>query len=100
MSRRWKGVRRDPALSVLVAAAEESMAEARQDGFVVKLMTDKGFGFIADTAGTEYFFHRSALKPQEWAILSVNTPVTFVVRSNPKGPRAEDVTVSDQHLSS
>jgi cold shock CspA family protein len=58
-------------------------------------MTDKGFGFIADTAGTEYFFHRSALKPQEWAILSVNTPVTFVVRSNPKGPRAEDVTVSD-----
>jgi CspA family cold shock protein len=75
----------------MAKAQPDHEPEARQEGFVVKLMTDKGFGFIADNKGTEYFFHRSALSPMEWATLSVNTPVTFVVRSNPKGPRAEDV---------
>lgn len=68
-----------------------STQEPRIEGTVVKLMTDKGFGFITDHHGTEYFFHRSALSPMEWATLSVNQAVTFVVRTNPKGPRAEDI---------
>jgi cold shock CspA family protein len=28
-------------------------------GIVVRLMADKGFGFIRGDDGTEYFFHRS-----------------------------------------
>ena len=29
-------------------------------GTITRMMTDKGFGFIAGPDGTEYFFHQSA----------------------------------------
>ena len=64
--------------------------DVRVTGHVVKLMADKGFGFIADQKGTQYFFHRSAVR-DGFDSLELSQPVSFVVQSSPKGPRAENV---------
>ena len=31
-------------------------------GTIKRIQRDKGFGFIRDTSGQEYFFHRSAVQ--------------------------------------
>src|SRR4030095_8404341 len=41
------------------AATKGSTTMATQNG-TIKRITDKGFGFIAASDGTEYFFHQSA----------------------------------------
>lgn len=59
-------------------------------GEIKKLVTDRGFGFIKDKAGNEWFFHRSSC-PQ-YDSLREGQKVTFSEGTSPKGPRAEDVT--------
>ena len=56
-------------------------------------MTAKGFGFIATTEGTEYFFHQSACADTPFDELREGQAVSFTVGQGPKGPRAENVTV-------
>ena len=58
-------------------------------GTVVRLVEDKGFGFIAGPDGREYFFHRSAAP--EFDRLEAGSAVHFVATEAPKGPRAESV---------
>jgi CspA family cold shock protein len=65
---------------------------ATNDG-TIKRITDKGFGFIATTEGTEYFFHQSACVGTPFDDLREGQPVSFTVGQGPKGPRAENVTV-------
>jgi CspA family cold shock protein len=59
----------------------------------IKRMTDKGFGFIATTEGTEYFFHQSACAGTPFDSLREGQTVSFTVGQGPKGPRAENVNV-------
>ena len=65
---------------------------ATNDG-TIKRITDRGFGFIAATDGTEYFFHQSACAGTPFDALREGQPVSFTVGQGPKGPRAENVTV-------
>jgi len=58
-------------------------------GTVVRLIAEKGFGFLAGPDGTEYFFHRSAAR--EFDRLNAGDVVTFLPSEGPKGPRAEQV---------
>lgn len=62
-------------------------------GTVVRVVADKGFGFLAGPDGTEYFFHRSAAAI-DFDTLTVGNVVTFVPTQGPKGPRAERVTAT------
>jgi CspA family cold shock protein len=57
----------------------------------IKRLTDKGFGFIATTDGTEYFFHQSACTGARFDDLREGQSVSFTVGQGPKGPRAENV---------
>lgn len=59
----------------------------------IKRITEKGFGFIATTEGTEYFFHQSACAGTSFENLREGQTVSFTVGQGPKGPRAENVTV-------
>jgi CspA family cold shock protein len=59
------------------------------NGTVKRLVHDKGFGFVADDGGREYFFHQSACA--SFSSLREGQAVTFVTGQGPKGPRAEDV---------
>ena len=60
-------------------------------GKIATLRGDKGFGFIKDDAGKEYFFHQSAIFGEGIADLRTGDSVEFTVGQGPKGPRAEDV---------
>jgi CspA family cold shock protein len=57
----------------------------------IKRLTDKGFGFIATSDGTEYFFHQSACTGARFDDLREGQSVSFTVGQGPKGPRAENV---------
>ena len=60
-------------------------------GTIRTLRTDKGFGFIKDAAGQEYFFHQSAVQGEGIGDLREGDSVEFEVGQGPKGPRAEGV---------
>jgi CspA family cold shock protein len=60
-------------------------------GKIRTLRVDKGFGFIKDDAGKEYFFHRSAVYGEGLEDLREGDSVEFEVGQGPKGPRAENV---------
>jgi CspA family cold shock protein len=60
----------------------------------IKRLTDKGFGFIAASDGSEYFFHQSACAGTRFDELREGQPVTFERGQGPKGPRAENVRVA------
>ena len=60
-------------------------------GKIRTLRVDKGFGFIKDDSGKEYFFHQSAVYGEGLDNLREGDSVEFDVGEGPKGPRAENV---------
>jgi CspA family cold shock protein len=60
-------------------------------GTIRTIRADKGFGFIKDQGGKEYFFHRSAVQGETLEDLREGDSVEFDVGEGPKGPRAENV---------
>jgi cold shock protein len=65
--------------------------EVTMTGTIAKLREDKGFGFLKDDEGKEYFFHQSAIFGEGIADLREGDSVEFTVTQSPKGPRAENV---------
>jgi cold shock protein len=59
-------------------------------GKIRTIRADKGFGFIKDETGKEYFFHRSAVR-EGFENLGEGDSVEFDIVGAPKGPRAENV---------
>jgi CspA family cold shock protein len=64
---------------------------ATRTGTVKSLHPEKGFGFLIDEGGVEYFFHRSACP--DFDALSRGMAVRFTPTDGPKGPRAAAVEV-------
>jgi len=62
---------------------------AATTGTIKRLVSEKGFGFIATESGQEYFFHQSACS--SFDTLREGQSVTFQTGQGPKGPRAENV---------
>jgi CspA family cold shock protein len=61
-------------------------------GTVKKLVSERGFGFIAGEDGKDYFFHRSSLAPSlDFDRLAGGEKVQFDIESDPKGARAQNV---------
>jgi CspA family cold shock protein len=72
----------------------EWLDQTRERGMTGKIRTlrvDKGFGFIKDDRGNDYFFHQSAIYGEGIADLREGDSVEFEVGQGPKGPRAENV---------
>lgn len=64
-------------------------------GTVARLVSAKGFGFVRDASGNEFFFHRSAVTRGQFDRFQPGQSVTFTVEPNaPKGPRCADVQVT------
>lgn len=61
------------------------------EGVVARIIADKGFGFIRDSSGTEYFFHRNSVKGAVFEALTQGEAVTFDEEDSTKGPRAGNV---------
>jgi len=64
---------------------------ASTKGTIKRLVSDKGFGFVAAQDGTEYFFHKSACVGVRFDELREGQSVSFEKGQGPKGPRAERV---------
>ena len=64
------------------------------NGTIKRLVSDKGFGFIAAADGNEYFFHNSACVGMRFDDLREDQTVTFEKGQGPKGPRAENVKLA------
>lgn len=61
-------------------------------GTVKRVMSERGFGFIATDDGKEYFFHRNELAPSlDFDRLVGGEAVNFEVQPSDKGPRAVQV---------
>ena len=64
-------------------------------GTVKRVISERGFGFIAAEDGKEYFFHRDGLAQSvDFDRLVGGEAVSFEVQAGPKGPRAMNVTAS------
>ena len=61
------------------------------NGTIKRIVSDKGFGFVAAPDGNEYFFHQSACSGVSFDELREGEAVTFQTGQGPKGPRAENV---------
>jgi cold shock protein len=70
---------------------EGAFSMAAIKGTIKRLVSDKGFGFVAAQDGTEYFFHQSACTGVRFNELREGQAVTFEAGQGPKGPRAERV---------
>jgi CspA family cold shock protein len=60
-------------------------------GTIKRLVRDRGFGFIRDDNGQEWFFHRSAVRDSGFDQLNEGQRVSFEEEPSAKGPRAGDV---------
>lgn len=69
----------------------EDTTMASISGTIKRIVSDKGFGFVAAADGTEYFFHNSACVGTRFDELREGQAVTFEKGQGPKGPRAENV---------
>jgi len=67
---------------------------ASMSGTIKRLVSDKGFGFIAASDGAEYFFHQSACSGVAFDDLREGQAVTFEKGQGPKGPRGENVKLA------
>ncbi|MGZ9059866.1 MAG: cold-shock protein [Burkholderiaceae bacterium] len=67
---------------------------AAVSGTIKRIVSDKGFGFVAAEDGTEYFFHNSACVGTRFDELREGQTVTFEKGQGPKGPRAENIRPS------
>jgi CspA family cold shock protein len=61
------------------------------NGTIKRLVRDRGFGFIKDDGGQEWFFHRSAVKAGAFEELNEGERVSFDEEPSAKGPRAGNI---------
>jgi CspA family cold shock protein len=59
-------------------------------GTIKRIARDKGFGFIRDAGGQDWFFHRSSVQGS-FDGLNEGQKVSFDEEQSPKGPRAGNV---------
>jgi CspA family cold shock protein len=69
--------------------------EEMPTGTIKKLVSDRGFGFIAAEDGREYFFHRTGLDSAvNFDSLAGGERVSFEIEPSQKGPRANRIKLA------
>ena len=61
------------------------------NGTIKRLVRDRGFGFIRDEGGQEWFFHRSSVNSGSFEELNEGQRVSFDEEPSAKGPRAGNI---------
>lgn len=63
-------------------------------GTIKKLISDRGFGFIADENGGEVFFHKSQVASNGFDRLTEGQAVTFEKANDPRRNKEQAVNVT------
>jgi len=81
------------------ASSLEAGQDSRHHGEVVRVIADRGFGFLRSSAGPEHFFHMSGfVRPSEWERLAVGDRLYYDLGTDDQGrSRAFNITVDDEH---
>ena len=66
------------------------------NGTIKRLVRDRGFGFIKDDGGQEWFFHRSSVKAGSFDQLNEGQRVIFDEEPSQKGPRAGNIRAESE----
>jgi CspA family cold shock protein len=84
---------RGTELDSFFAGRVRTAAEVRamMNGTIKRLVRDRGFGFIRDDGGQEWFFHRSSVKAGSFEELNEGQRVIFDEEPSAKGPRAGNI---------
>ena len=61
------------------------------NGTIKRLVRDRGFGFIRDDGGQEWFLQRRAVKAGDFEALNEGQRVSFDEEPSSKGPRAGNI---------
>ena len=61
------------------------------NGIIKRLVRDRGFGFIRDDGGQEWFFHRSSVKAGNFEQLNEGQRVSFDEEPSQKGTSAGNI---------
>jgi CspA family cold shock protein len=84
--------RKDPSVREIFFREEELQMPT---GTIKKLVSDRGFGFIAAEDGREYFFHRTGLDSSiNFDSLAGGERVSFEIEPSQKGPRANRIKLA------
>ncbi len=67
-------------------------------GTIKRIVRNRGFGFIDDNQGHEYFFHRSAVQGISFDNMDEGQEVEFSVEreAGGRGPRADNIRLVGQ----
>jgi cold shock protein len=65
------------------------------NGTIKRLVRDRGFGFIRDEGGQEWFFHRTSVEAGSFDQLNEGQRVSFDEEPSQKGPRAGNIRAAD-----
>jgi CspA family cold shock protein len=80
---------------VAIAFEKRDQGGEMPTGTIKKLVSDRGFGFIAAEDGREYFFHRTGLDSSvNFDSLAGGERVTFEIEPSQKGPRANRIKLA------
>jgi cold shock CspA family protein len=92
----------DIALRQLKKEVDKQQGEVKEhprqevSGFIVRLFSDKGYGFIKSLSGQELFFHKNSVLKDDFDRLDIGTGVRFIPVSGEKGPQASTVQIVDK----
>ncbi len=67
--------------------------EETRSGFIKAIIPNRGFGFISDGNGTDYFFHRVGVIGIPFEELREGVQVEFIMVDGKKGPKAIGITL-------
>lgn len=67
--------------------------EAPQQGRVIRVFADEGYGFIDAWPGREICFQRNNVVEGGWELIDTDVDVRFTEVEGKKGPHAHNVTV-------
>ncbi len=67
----------------------------RLNGTVKWFNSSKGYGFITDENGTDYFVHFKSIEGMDFKTLEEGQKVSFEIGEGKKGPQAVSVRVED-----
>jgi CspA family cold shock protein len=90
LTRRQRGTKLDPLFRRAAWSRPAEVVDVAS-GTIKRLVRDRGFGFIRDEGGQEWFFHRSSVEAGSFETLNEGQRVSFDEEPSQKGPRAGNI---------